>query len=90
MLDRLLYIPTVIFIEILEGSVEVLFSVHSVHVHCCSYELIIVYCTISICISLLFLYLSDYYYYGNQHVQVLELLKTIAFTEIAPYFNLLF
>jgi hypothetical protein len=45
-------LPAVIFIEVLEGSVNMFFSVHSVHGHCCCDELVVVYdsITISICL----------------------------------------
>jgi hypothetical protein len=45
-------LPAIIFIEVLEGSVKMLFSVHSVHMHCCCDEFVIVYGPIAICISL--------------------------------------
>lgn len=50
---RNVYLPAVIFIEVLEGRVEVLFSVHSVHVHCRRDELVIVYRPIAISVSLI-------------------------------------
>lgn len=45
-------LPAVIFIEILECSINMFFSVHSVHVHRCCDELVIIYnsITISICL----------------------------------------
>lgn len=46
-------IPAVIFIKVLKSSVEMLLSVHPVHVHSCSDELIVVYRPITISIGLL-------------------------------------
>lgn len=46
------FVPAVVFVKVLEGSVKVIFSVHPVHVHGGSDKLTIVYGTISICVRL--------------------------------------
>ena len=45
-------LPTVVLVEVLERGVEVLFPVHSVHVHRRGDELLVVNQSIAICISL--------------------------------------
>ena len=47
------HIPAVILIKVLERRVQMLLSVHSVQVHRCSNEFVVVYRSISICICLL-------------------------------------
>ncbi|KAJ0945676.1 hypothetical protein HanPSC8_Chr03g0130841 [Helianthus annuus] len=50
-----MYLPTIVFIKVLECSVEMFFSIHSIHMHCCGYELFVVYGSIPVCIRLFYL-----------------------------------
>jgi len=46
------FLPAIIFIEVLESCVKMFFSVHSVHLHRCRDELVVIYGSIAISISL--------------------------------------
>lgn len=48
------FIPAVVFVEVLECCVEMLFSVHSVHVHRCCNEFFVVDGAVAISIGLVF------------------------------------
>lgn len=45
-------IPAVILVEVLESGIEMLLPVHPIHVHRCSDELVVVYRSVPVSISL--------------------------------------